>query len=282
MISYRKMLVDDIPYALSLCRYAGWNQLERDWQIFLNESAEGCFVAVHNGEKVVGTVSTINFEERFSWIGMVLVDPSYKRQGIGTALLERALEHLKDLPCVKLDATPAGREVYIKLDFTDEYSLSRMVGMSVDLKGQTTAAATPMTPADFEEIFEKDKLIFGARRNSLLSQVYTNAPDLAYVVRQNGLLAGYCFGRNGFNFRHIGPIVANHADIARMLLTAALPSSSSQPIVLDTMHFNKEWVKWLNLIGFAEQRPFTRMFKGANKYPGIPEKQFATLGPEFG
>lgn len=283
MISYRKMIVNDMPSALQLCRYAGWNQLERDWQIFLNESADGCFVAVHDQHKVVGTVSTINFEQRFGWIGMVIVDPNYKRQGIGTELLKCALNFLKDLPCMKLDATPAGKEVYVKLDFKDEYALSRMVGMSVNLgEKPEKIEAKKMTSDDLADVFEKDRLIFGARRDSLLSQVYFNAPDLSYVVREKGQLTGYCFGREGFNFRHIGPIVADNADVARMLLAAAVMLPSSQPIVLDTMHFDKQWMRWLNSIGFAEQRPFIRMFKGNNQYPGVPEKQFAILGPEFG
>jgi hypothetical protein len=43
-----------------------------------------------------------------------------------------------------------------------------------------------------------------------------------------------------------------------------------------------EWLQWLAAIGFIEQRPFTRMYRGVNRFPGVPEKQFAILGPEFG
>src|SRR6478672_1599886 len=127
MIEYRKMTPGDIDAGLSLCRSAGWNQIENDWKLFLALSPDGACVAVDEHGKVVGTVTTISYDNRFSWIGMVLVDPEKKRQGIGTHLLREALHVLEHIDTVKLDATPAGREVYLKLGFVDEYMLSRMV-----------------------------------------------------------------------------------------------------------------------------------------------------------
>lgn len=78
MIEYRKMLKSDIAAGLALCRAAGWNQLEKDWNLFLELAPEGARVAIDEDGKVVGTVTTINYEDRFSWIGMVLVDPGKK------------------------------------------------------------------------------------------------------------------------------------------------------------------------------------------------------------
>src|SRR5690349_11093844 len=127
MVVYRKMVKADIDAGLILCRSAGWNQLENDWKIFLELSPDGNRVAVDENGKVVGTVTTISYEDHFSWIGMVLVDPEKKRQGIGTQLLLEALRVLVNMDTIKLDATPAGREVYLKLGFVDEYMLSRMV-----------------------------------------------------------------------------------------------------------------------------------------------------------
>ena len=38
MITFRQMESADIPAGLSLCRAAGWNQLSRDWELFLRLS----------------------------------------------------------------------------------------------------------------------------------------------------------------------------------------------------------------------------------------------------
>ncbi len=83
----------DIPAEMRLKDLAGWNQTEADWERFLDASPDGCFVA-EAAERVVGTSTTIVYEGRFAWIGMVLVDPEFSRRGIGAALLDRALEHL--------------------------------------------------------------------------------------------------------------------------------------------------------------------------------------------
>jgi len=119
------MKPDDIPEGLKLCRKAKWNQIEPDWQIFLQHSPKACLVATYK-EQIVGTVTTIRYEHSFSWIGMVLVDPDFQRQGIGMKLLQEALQILHSEETVKSDATPKGREVYLKLNFVDEYRLTRM------------------------------------------------------------------------------------------------------------------------------------------------------------
>ncbi|MGB8295229.1 MAG: GNAT family N-acetyltransferase, partial [Polyangia bacterium] len=83
----------DVAAGMRLKEIAGWNQTQEDWERFLRASPEGCFVAEWNGQ-VVGTVTTIVYEGRFAWIGMVLVDPQMRGKGIGTALLEKAIDHL--------------------------------------------------------------------------------------------------------------------------------------------------------------------------------------------
>src|SRR5688572_15404910 len=155
MIEYREMKENDIDAGLALCRSAGWNQLENDWKIFLELNPHGSRVATDENGKVIGTVTTIIYEDHFSWVGMVLVDPSRKRQGIGTQLLQVALEILSLQETVKLDATPAGREVYLKHGFRDEYTLCRMLAM--DIPELPRCNVTPTTQTDLPLIFQKDK-----------------------------------------------------------------------------------------------------------------------------
>src|SRR5450631_811196 len=126
MIAYRTMKEKDISAGLSLCREFRWNQTSRDWELFLTLGPDDCLVATCD-HQAVGTVTTINCADSFAWIGMVLVDPAHQRKGVGRQLLKEALLILRNLPTVKLDATPAGREVYLKLNFVEEYRLSRMV-----------------------------------------------------------------------------------------------------------------------------------------------------------
>lgn len=282
MITFRTMRRDDISAGLSLCRTAGWNQLSRDWQVFLSLSPDDCRVAVDDSGKVVGTVTTVRYGDHFSWIGMVLVDPSSRRQGIGMKLLKESLSILNDEKTVKLDATPAGREVYLQLDFKDEYYLSRMHCSSVTPIKSTGRQVRHCEQSDLFEIFKFDHKVFGANRDRLLGWTWKGAPELSFVFERPGEIMGYCFGRYGQNFTHIGPVVAHEESMARELVAAVLKKIPGKPVIIDAPHHSTEWLNWLQQNGFTEQRPFMRMFIGDNKWPGKPDQQFAILGPEFG
>src|SRR2546422_9978611 len=124
----RVMTEADIPGGMRLKELAGWNQTPSDWERFLRASPAGCSVAELDG-RVCGTATTIVYEGRFAWIGMVLVDPECRGRGIGTRLLAKAIEHLDAarVPTLKLDATPQGRPIYAKLGFVSEYEVERWV-----------------------------------------------------------------------------------------------------------------------------------------------------------
>lgn len=282
MIVYRNMAPDDIPAGLSLCRSAGWNQLERDWELFLHLNPEGNRVGLDAAGNVVGTVATIRYQDHFTWIGMVLVNLEWQRQGIGTQLLTEAFQILKHDETIKLDATPAGREVYLKLNFIDEYRISRMLIGAHSTNNLPSSIARPIRASDFRSIMKLDREVFGADRELVLKWFFEGAPQFAFVVEEQGEIRGFCFGRPGFNFNQIGPVIGWDANTAMHLLSAALKNCEGKPTVIDILDHTPAWARFVSQLGFAELRPLIRMYRGSNAYPGFPEKQFAILGPEFG
>ena len=124
-VSVRAMIASDIPACMRLKEIAGWHQRESDLNLVLESNPGGCFVAVHNGT-VCGTAMSVNFQNSVAWIGMVLVDPDYRRMGIATRLMNAAVESLSGCETVKLDATPDGCKVYEKIGFVEEYRIARM------------------------------------------------------------------------------------------------------------------------------------------------------------
>lgn len=280
---FRPMEWTDIPSGLSLCRSAGWNQLSRDWEFFLTPDPQGNWVCVLDDRKVVGTVTTIRYGDHFAWIGMVLVDPAHRRKGIGLALLEQAVLELKNENCVKLDATPAGRQVYVKLGFRDEYELSRMSANVFNIDHLASSpTATALAADELEMVRSFDEEVFAADRRTLLSWMHDGAPELAFKVVEGNRLKGYCFGRSGYRYAHIGPVVATDVEVAKALVSAALKQNGNKPVIVDVPYHDTSWRRWLESVGFSELRPFIRMYRGSNLYPGIPGNQYAILGPEFG
>ena len=276
------MVEGDIPAGLSLCRTAGWNQTEEDWKVFLHLSPEGCCVAVDDDGEVRGTVATVRYQDHFSWIGMVLVDPAMQRQGIGIQLLRESLQILSEEDTVKLDATPAGRHIYVQLDFVDEYLLTRMEVSRVSGEGLDASGVRPIKNEDMPRLLEFDRKVFGADRATVIDSIRTRALQLAFISEDPNGIHGYCFGRYGHSFTQIGPVIAADDASARRICSAALLHSGDRPVVIDALQQHPDWISWLRSIGFTEQRPLIRMYRGSNAYPGRPDKQFAILGPEFG
>lgn len=275
------MRASDIDDGLRLCRISGWNQVGRDWEQFLTLTPDGAAVAEHDG-RVVGTVATVRYGTRFGWIGMVLVDPSVRGRGVGTRLLDHALELLSDMPLVRLDATSAGHDLYLTRNFTEEGRILRLQAIAPGLTAPSREGVRRMTDQDIADVSALDEQIFGASRDALLRWMWQGAPEYAWVARRGSRLTGYMFGRHGHNFAHMGPIVAVDAETARQLATACLGAHAGSAFVVDTPVHTPSWQRSLEALGFREQRPLIRMARGIGGVPGDPSRQFAMLGPEFG
>jgi GNAT superfamily N-acetyltransferase len=280
-IEFRRMSAADIEDGLRLCRISGWDQVARDWERFLRPPSEA-IVGVR-GNRVIGTCGAIRYGSSFAWIGMVLVDPDAQGQGVGASLLTRMTEMLSDIPVMRLDATPAGHPLYLKRGFGEEWRLTRFERRpSVDSGMPMGAGIVQMSPADFAEIAAMDADVFGGPRRDLLEWMYEGAPEYALVARSDAVLAGYVFGRRGFEFQHLGPIGARDSSIAIQLTTACLVRHGNRPFIIDAARHDQAWLDFLERAGFREQRPYIRMHSGGHSPFGQPDRQFAVLGPEFG
>jgi GNAT superfamily N-acetyltransferase len=275
----RVMTPADIPGAVRLKDIAGWNQTSEDWARFLQSDPEGCLVAECEG-RVAGTVTTIIYEGRLAWVGMVLVDPDFRRRGIGTALLDRAVAYLeaRRIPCIKLDATPQGEPLYERLGFKVEYGIERCVLR----RTVTNVSSAHWRSEDSSAVLAIDRDIFGADRSSVLRSIAIAAPELVVLAPQGGSLEGYALGRKGSLADHLGPWIARNARAARELLWNFLERSRRDVILVDVLT-DHPWARILaNEKGFDLSRPLTRMYRGENRHPGRADLVYAILGPEFG
>jgi predicted N-acetyltransferase YhbS len=277
----RNMTRADIASGLRLCRASRWNQLESDWSLFLKLSPTSCRVAEKEG-RVVGTVATLRYQDRFSWLSMVLVSPEERRAGIGTRLLLEGIALLHDEACIRLDATAAGRQLYMQHGFLDEYSTARFT-TAADLARivPSTGNVRPIREQDLAAVFDQDREIFGADREPVLRSLFTRSPECAWIAVRSDI-QGYCFGRPGFLFQQLGPIVARDENVARDLASQCLTPKRGARFAIDAPQHCPSWIEWLKSIGFTEERSFMRMHRGENRYPGRPECVFGVVGPEFG
>ncbi len=283
-VDLRPMTWEDIPLGMRLKELAGWNQTPADWDMLL--SAGTGLVAVID-EIAAGTATVVGYGGTFSWVGMILVDPALRRRGVGTALLEAAIELGRQHGVVRLDATPQGEPLYRRLGFEMEYGLIRMQrpGGPLPVKAVPDLSADDcrlLPPDAIQEVSAYDAPIFGAPRSTILQALRQRAPQYAHCLARASGLAGYCLGRQGSGADQIGPLIAGEMGIAQALLLSALRNAGERDILLDVPTGCPEWVDFLHALGFVTQRPFTRMRLGSALESGPIEQQFLIAGPEIG
>jgi GNAT superfamily N-acetyltransferase len=287
----RRLTVDDLDDAFRLSTIVGWNQRLDDWRILLQIAPDAAFAADADG-CITATALGIDYG-RFWWIAMMLVDPSYRRRGLGRRLLEAAMTAAPANLPIRLDATALGRPLYLQYDFEDESTLSRYVRSGGPAVGPTSGAlkgsvdVRPMRSSDLETIVDQDKVTFGGDRAAVLGWALHDAPQFAHVVHTRDAPTHYCFGRRGRLFDQIGPVVAADEGTAQALAGAALDAAADRPVVVDAFDKHSQFGAWLRSRGFLVQRPLVRMCRPAKVKASTttvaPSSivEFAIFGPEF-
>jgi hypothetical protein len=213
---------------------------------------------------------------------MVLVLPSERRKGYATQLLRTALADLSSRGLTPiLDATPAGRAVYVQEGFVDTWGFRRLQLRRSTVAPDRPAGVRALRNSDWPDLLALDLRAFGASREMLLRALAARLPQAALVFEGAAGLEGFVLGRDGREACQIGPLVARDVGAARALLAAALATVPA-PLYLDVVDREPGITAWLELLGCEFQRPFTRMVHGARAAPGAAGLAFCPAGPELG
>ena len=317
-LDIRLLTGNDVESALALSASCGWNQRAAEWHMMLQIAPSGTFTAA-TPDGIVGTAIGIDYGN-FGWIAMMLVNPAYRSRGLGARLLEAAMGALpRDRP-IRLDATPLGRPLYERYGFVLESSLTRHVRPAGESQRPVpTGPVRPLVESDLSEVMRTDERISGAHRHRALRWAFGDAPRYAWIgmnlegvasgfsrkdacsapglsnvagshilpaeAGSHGGPAGYCLGRGGRLFDHIGPIVANTRVSAEALAAAAIGESDGRAVVIDAHDTNEDFVAWLRTERFEPQRPLYRMCRPGAGPPQVRHAdrliEFAIMGPEF-
>jgi GNAT superfamily N-acetyltransferase len=270
---------EDLEAALALSTAEGWNQLAADWRRLLALEPAGCFAA-RDGARLIGTVTTTTYGGAVAWIGMMIVQPDFRRRGVGAALMRAALDYARGLgvATLKLDATPAGRPLYEALGFTPDTELERWQGV---VSGD--AGAAPVDRAAADTILALDAAAFGLERPRVIESLIAASATEPWVAESDrGGPEGFGLARPGRLTPYIGPIIATNSGTALRLLETMLARFAGREVCLD-LH-RSGWLARETLAerGLTMRRGLLRMRYGAPHAAGTARAICASAGPEFG
>lgn len=274
----RRLTVDDVPAAVRLSTQAGWNQLSEDWRRLLDIAPEQCYAGWID-DQLVATATVVSYGNNVAWIGMVLVDKRYRKQGHGSQIFRYALDTAleRDLH-VGLDATDAGRAVYSQVGFSTVASIERWDGT---LDSHQPAKTTTIQPIQIEDACEIDCAACGVDRSDLLKRMLDEPDTTGFVNDIDGNSNGYTIVRPGRKRWQVGPLIAEDKHTAGQLLEAVSEYLGESKVIVDILA-NSTTVEVFKQRGFTPQRSLKRMTWNDPRPLLIGDQVVATAGFELG
>jgi len=246
----RKLCAEDIPAATQLSAQAGWNQTAEDWRTLMELSPEGCLAIEMDGH-LAATTTLLRYGRRLAWIGMVLTEAKYQRQGFARKLLTHALETADEMgiETIKLDATEQGLPIYERFGFRGEQEIERWS------RPGESGAKLPAGVASADETWrDSDSLAFGADRSQLLER-------LAQLNPPRSISQSYLFSRPGRVNAYLGPFVSENPETARGLIEECVQNTKCS-WSWDLFPQNRDAAALARDLGFSPQRHLLRMARG--------------------
>ena len=272
--------VEQIPDALLLSAEPGWNQIADDWAWMIGHG-EAFGLATAAGKLVASGLTVVYDQAPFAWISMILVTADHRRKGLATQLMQRCTEAIERRGLVPaLDASPEGRQVYLKLGFKDFYRTGRFLVERPPAVARQSGIRL-LRAEDLPRLAAFDKRHAGGDRSSLLRHLHQRLPAAAWIAERGGTVIGYVLGREGRLCPQLGPIIAEDEPTAIALLEAA-GAALGRPFCLDAGEHHAGLKLWLSRRQAQFITPFVRMLKGRTRPYDNPTKVFAIAGPELG
>lgn len=277
MIAIRSFTPLDLEFGLKLSRQAGWNQTRADWTRCLHLQPEGCFVATYQ-DTPVGTLTCCLFGQ-VAWVAMVLVEHSFRRRGIGRALMEHALAFLDahGVYSIRLDATPLGQPLYEQLGFSAQFELVRYAGILPRTQPPSTSVLV-VPPEHWHELFSLDFAITHTDRSRFLRALFAENPNEVRAIQGAQGWLGFLTTRQGSLALMLGPCLG---EAGERLLQDACHRHAGARVFLDVPlgHLRAEALtqSW----GLTEQRRLLRMTRGVPLLEAT-DLLWTSSGPEKG
>jgi GNAT superfamily N-acetyltransferase len=283
MLEIAKLTARDLPAAMHLSTQAGWNQIEADWARLIDLEPDHC-LAGWMGCRIVATATLIRYSSRMGWVGMVLVDTEYRGRGFGGQMMDAVLElaDQSNVAVLGLDATDAGRPLYVKRGFVDIAGINRRVIAGED-RTDFTGCDIALREQNWAGLLALDREVLRVDRSAFLKRLA--GESVVRVIHGNERLIGFGFRRHGRLADQIGPVVAESVDAGRMLIQSLASRQESEParnVLLDTFR-DSALSEWFESMKFPTIRRLMRMIRGENCAESMSRPNvFAAAGLELG
>lgn len=262
--------------ALKLSQEMSWPYRLEDWDVAL-QLGYG-FVLEHAGT-VIGTAAWWPYGETHASAGMIIVAKTAQGRGYGARLVDALLTSARPRS-IALNSTAEGQALYQRRGFIPIGVIHQHQGIP---RGRheppPPGLVRPMATSDFEVIIRLDRDATGLERRQMLEKLLQSGDG--YVLQRDGMARGYAISRLFGRGHVIGPVVAETATDAQVLIEAALARLGSVFVRIDTSA-TSQLGDWLEGIGLEQVGDATTMILGRPAPSSGPARVFAIPNQSFG
>ncbi len=216
----RHWIQADIDYVSESVSREGWGHTKRDVERCWKLEPNGCFIAEFQN-KPVGHVFSIRYG-KIGWIGLLIVNPERRGQGIGYGLMKTAVDYLQRAggETIRLEAVEKAVPLYQRLGFSEEFDSLRFHRQLQGEKLQFEKAKTfQICEDDVVNVAQFDAPHFGASRLPVLQGIYKDHPRFCFLAKEKGNIVGYVMARQTQKGFWIGPWICLNYETAWRLFS---------------------------------------------------------------
>ncbi|WP_298846907.1 GNAT family N-acetyltransferase [uncultured Ruegeria sp.] len=221
----RPLTVAEVQHAVDWAGREGWNPGVHDAECFRQTDPGGFLGGFLNGE-MIASVSAVNYNDHFAFLGFYIVKPEFRRHGHGLEIAQHALAHCAGRN-MGLDGVVEQQDNYRKSGFTFAYNNYRFAGtktlMLAKLDTSPNNHIADLNSAS-DALKAYDRNLFPAPRDLFLDSWLSAFSHVSKVYSENGNIRGYATLRPCLTGYKVGPLFADSTDIAKALLNAVLSS----------------------------------------------------------
>ena len=256
----RPMKANEISIAIDWAAAEGWNPGLQDAICFATVDPEGFLIGEIDGAPVA-TISCVNYDERFSFLGFYIVRPDLRCKGYGIRIWDAAIAHAGSR-VIGLDGVVAQQHNYEKSGFVRAYPNIRYGGVPAKPHRAATGVVA-LTDIPRSLVEASDATVFPAQRSAFLRQWIDAPGHIGRALLRDGRLAAWGVIRPCRNGCKIGPLVADDRAAAEIVLAALLGKVGNSEIFLDVPGINPDAVALAEDLALAPVFETARMYTGA-------------------
>ena len=277
------MTKDHIAEAQALTTSFNWPHTVEDWS-FAFGLGFGHVACQDN--KLLGTCLTWRFGPSVSSLGLLVVAREAQGQGIGRALLRRALEAETGRTTV-LHATHQGEDLYRSEQFVPTGEIRQYQGVVKRQRNASTRTDLPKahllhtasSSSALAQILALDRQATGLDRQALLTGLLPRVR--VCILGPPDALEGYAFSRRFGRGHVIGPVIAPTPAGAMGLVSGLLDVHAGEFTRLDITE-DFEHTEELSACGLSEFDRVLAMAKGPPPESSGETRRFALISHAFG